>query len=303
MRKRILSFLCALLLCFGTAGRALADSALDTQRLCRLTLTYSRGESCFADLNIDLYRVAGLTADGEMELLEPYSGYPIDITGITSQQQWLDIAQTVRSFVEAESLAPTQSRTTDAQGNAVFEDLETGLYLVKGILTRDSEGAVFFYDFMIYLPAPTEGGYNYDIQAKPKFTEYQPTTRYTVVKLWKDEQISDQRPKSVEVEIFRDGVSQETVYLNPKNNWSYSWVTEDDGALWSVMERNVPDNYRIAIEKDETVFVITNTALSDKPTPPSTGDTSPLLMYVLLLCGSGFAMLLLGGLWLRDRKR
>jgi len=365
MTKKIISVLCALMICITLVQPSFA-AAPDLSRPCRLTLLYSRGEKAFDGLEIDIFRVAGLKSDGSYQLIPPFSAYPVKIHGITSQQQWQSTAQTVKNYVIANNLTPYRSRTTDAEGYAVFDDLEAGLYMVSGITTDN----VIFNDFMIYLPVPLANGYDYDVEAKPKSAEYTPPASYTVLKLWNDGGIAYGRPASVSVDILKDGAVYESVTLSGENNWSYTWEISDSESQWSVMETQVPDGYKVSISQTETAFIITNSVdvpdipidpddnpdppddpeptdptestdpteptepteptdpteptepteptdptepaeppvdIPDDPEPPKsdspyTGDTSPLLFYVVMLCISGFGLMIMGVWGLRDRR-
>ncbi len=276
--------------------------------------------------------MAELCDDGEYRLIEPFSAFPIRIHGITSQQEWQETAQTVKSYAAAHHIPPYGSEVTDGEGVAFFGELETGLYMVKGTTAHTGNGEVVFHDFMIYLPTPVEGGYDYDCSAKPKSTAYtRPGDRYSVVKLWKDSEGTNTRPVSVVVDILKDGAVQETVTLNSANNWSYSWEVSDTQGVWTVMERDVPEGYVVSITGTETAFVITNTLSPENPddpgdpgdpddpddpdapgdpedpTPPNpdvpkTGDTAPLLLYAILLCVSGLGLMILGALSLKGRR-
>ena len=120
------------------------------------------------------------------------------------------------------------------------------------------------------------------------------------------------RPQSIEVEIFRDGVSYQTVTLSEGNIWSYAWTAENDGADWMVVERNLPVGYTVSVEAQGATFILTNTRLPDVPpvedppfdpdTPdvpspsdsPKTGDTPHILLYTVLMYVSGIILILLG---------
>ena len=282
-----------------------AAASFDPTQPCTLTLTFSRNEEVFPDLVIDIYRVAELCDDGSYELIAPFSDYPINIYGISSQQEWKDIAQTVRSYVLANHIAPYQTRTTDGGGFVRFTDLETGLYMVKGVtLTTESysENHDFsFSDFMIYLPTPTENGYDYNVEAKPKSVEHALSSVFTVTKLWNDSGESNQRPDAVTINILRNGEVQQTITLDRSNNWTYTWEDPDGTGSWSVMETDVAKDYKVSIVGNEATFTITNTKTTTS-TIPETGDTAPVLLYVVVLCVSGFGLMMLGILWMRDRN-
>ena len=124
---------------------------------------------------------------------------------------------------------------------------------------------------------------------------------YKVVKLWKDAN-SSSRPTSVDVDILKDGAVHKSVTLNSENNWSYTWTAT--GGDWSVVEKNVSDNYNVSISKNGTSFAITNTLPQDPVDKiPSTGDTAPLWLYVVIMCLSGLVLVILGVISAKNRKK
>lgn len=361
MMKRTVCFFCALMICLGMIRVGCTAAAIDPSRSCSLTLSYTLNGIAFSDLQIDIYRVAELRSDGTYALVEPFSGYPIRIHGITSQQEWRETAQTIKNYAAANQIKTYRSQKTDDNGVVFFDGLQTGLYMVKGAVAQSGNETVAFYDFMVYLPTPKNGDYDYDIEAKPKCTQYTQPVKYTVVKLWKDSGASGSRPASVRVEILKDGAVQERVVLDGTNNWSHSWEAAENGAVWSVMEKDVPNGYQVSITENKTTFFITNTKSNpdpddpddpdtpddpeptvtpddpeptvtpddpdptvtpddpeptvtpddpepsvtpDEPQPdvPNTGDTTPVLLYVTLMCISGFGLMIFGMLGLRDRR-
>jgi len=270
--------------------------------LCSLTLMYSQNEYVFSDVQVEIYRVAELCENGEYKLLEPFSDYPIKIHGITSQQEWKDTAQTIKNYVVAEQVEPYRSKKTDENGNVLFEELETGLYLVKGLTIHNGDGIFTFQDFMVYLPTPSGNEYNYDVEAKPKCSRFIPPQEYTVVKLWNDSAANAQRPDAVYVDIFKDAELYQSVTLSSANNWTYSWKVSDEEGIWSVIEKDVPQGYQVSITNNKTTFIITNTQAPDIPDIPKTGDTTPMLLYVIIMCAAGLGLLILGIRGLKDRR-
>ena len=119
-----------------------------------------------------------------------------------------------------------------------------------------------------------------------------------VLKLWKGDENQLNRPESIEVEIFRNEASFEKIVLSKENNWSYSWVVKDDGSSWMVVERNLPANYTVTVDVRENSFSIINTLIQNESTdpeiPPQTGDTSTVLLYILLMAVSGCMLTILG---------
>ena len=122
------------------------------------------------------------------------------------------------------------------------------------------------------------------------------------------------------IEIFKDGVSYETVVLSEENNWSFSWAVKDDGAEWMVAERNVPAGYAVTVDEHGGAFVLTNTWIPEEPpveepsekppetedvtpgeTPkdemtdvPETGDSPHIMLFTVLMYASGMLLIILG---------
>lgn len=294
--KNRMACLLGVLLCLIILVQPLCVFAegMDTARECNLVLTYAKEGIAFADLEIKLYRVARTTDVGVFEKLAPYDQYPVEVSRITSQTEWNEVATTLRGYVQADGLEPYRTATTNAEGNAVFEKLETGLYLVAGVTAEDT---YVFFDFMLSLPAVQDGECIYDVSAKPKSRLTEPSedpVTYTVLKLWKDEGYEKNRPAEVTVDILKDGTVVETVVLNANNDWKYSFQCQDGKSVWTVVERNVPKGYAVKVTDKETSFVIVNTWEDQPVDPPKTGDTFPLRLYIVVTCIAGSALMILG---------
>jgi len=109
----------------------------------------------------------------------------------------------------------------------------------------------------------------------------QPIT-VNVEKVWKDGNSKD-RPKSVEVVLYRNGEVYETVTLNKDNDWSYSWELTDEYD-WTVDEASVPKGYKKTVSHDGNDWTITNTLKKI----PKTGDDARLLS-LQIMCVVGLA--------------
>lgn len=299
--RRVLLLLLALAVCLPLLLplNTQAASPLDTGRECSLTVIFSKDGYAFGDVPAEIYRVAKAYTNGTYSLIPPFSTFPVNIHGIRSQQEWKDVAYTLSAYVQSQQIPADHTVLSDQEGRASFENLETGLYLVMGKTVENEKGIYTFENFMIYLPTPADGGYDYDMEARPKPAQFTPKTEYTVKKLWKDSAYSASRPGSVTVDIMKNGTMQETVELNSANNWSYSWSAPENTDLWTVVEKDVPNRYDVTITASGGMFTITNTAQSDPQSPPKTGDTAFPLAYILGMCLSGFVLILLGS---RRRK-
>ena len=261
-----------------------------------LTLIYTKDNVVFSDVEVKIYRIAQITNNGDFEKISPYDKYPVEVTNISSQAEWNEIASTLYAYIQADGIKPYDIQKTDKAGKVVFENLEQGLYLVSRV-TAEKDGVTYtFSEFMLSL--------NENVTAKPKPGQTEPSEQiktYTVLKLWKDN--SDNRPDSVRIDISENGVVIETVVLNSDNNWSYTFDSE--GSV-TVVERDVPQGYTVKVVQKENSFVIINTAESnesedpqnpaDKPITdiPYTGDRLPTRYLMMVICFVGLLLLIIG---------
>lgn len=295
MKKRAAAFVLLLMFCISVLPVCASGiTPLEPDRMCSLDVIYGKDNVAFPGLQIRIYRVARANADGSFDLIAPYSGYPVNIHGITAKEEWQETATALAGYVVSDNIDPYRTQKTDADGVASFTRLETGLYLVAGITTENDTGTYVFEDFMIYLPTPVDDGFDYDMEARPKCSSFVPKEEYKVTKLWKDTGYTSSRPSSVSVEIHKDGVLQQTVTLNASNNWTYTWrVSVSDTGKWTVAEKNVPDQYKVTVSENAGSFTITNTRQTSPGNPPKTGDTFLLGPWVMAMCLSGSLLLVL----------
>lgn len=275
---------------------SVARDFVETDRKCTLDLTYKYEETFFSGVEVNIYKVASFTKVGEFELAGAFADYAVDVVNVKSQDEWNALADTLAAYVVADSLMPTATATTNENGVAAFADLEVGLYLIGGFIAEYIDnGTVQYDDFLLSVPGLDDAeNWIYDVDSLPKPLYHEPVyeeIEYSVVKLWKDSGNENKRPVIIEVEILKNGEHQETVNLSAENNWSYSWIGLDDGSVWQVVERNVPEDYTVTFENKETSFIITNTYLTEEP---PTGDSFNAIPYIVIMCASGALLILVG---------
>ena len=303
------------LLCLTPLGAMAASTAdakepIRTDELCTLALSYTCDGQVFSELPVKLYMVAEVSADFQYTLTEDFAGSGLILNGVPSQGEWNVIRTTLEAYILANAVEPSYVVATDELGVAQLTGLKPGMYLVEARQVTTDTLDCHFDSTLIALPGLGEDGlWQYQVSASPKPQILPPVTpdediQLKVLKLWRGDEGLDLRPRSIEVEIFRNGVRYETVTLSAENQWSYSWTAKNDGADWLVMERNIPDDYTVTVERRDTGFVLVNNYGPEDPTPidpPKTGDTSNILAYMVPLYVSGFLLILLGTG--RKRKR
>ena len=331
--------LCLYLMPYSALAVSTADAtqSLSPNTPCSLTLSYTRNETAILDANVKLYQIADLSAEAQFSLTSSFLPTNLILNGIQSTEDWDIVRTTLESHILANSITADFTAVTDHTGQVQWSNLQAGLYLAV------IEGVSYFDPVLISLPGlDANGHWQYQLTVTPKPGAFPPAppspppsekteVQFKVLKLWKGETDEAERPKSIEVEIFRNGSSHQTVVLSEENLWSYTWTAESDGSDWMVVERNVPEGYSVSVEETTTAFILTNIYLSDDPpsddppsdnppseNPPSgppsedilddgnpptdyvspdvpeTGDTPHLLLYTVLMYASGIALILLG---------
>ena len=301
----------AFLLCFclyWMPNQAMAASTteavepIDPNRTCSLTVTYRYGETAFSGVQVKLYRIAQVSADFQYTPTQAFQAYGLRLNGIQAAGEWDVIRSTLEAHILADRITPDAVSETNGDGKVQFDQLATGMYLAIVGQTIQDDLHCHFDSALVTLPGlGQDGRWEYAVSVNAKAEALPPVdadweTELKVLKLWKGDEGRTDRPDSITVEIFRDGISQETVVLSEENRWSYNWKAKDDGASWTVVERNVPQGYTMTVETREDAFVLTNTRTdTDEPgKPPLTGDTFNAMPYILLMTISGMMLIVLG---------
>ena len=273
---------------------------IEPEKTCTLTISYGYDGTVFPDVPVKLYKIADVSADCRYTLTEAFAGSGLILNGIRSTGEWNVVRSTLEAYILAYDIQANRIAVTDLSGQVCWEELETGMYLAVVGEVVQGELHCYFDSALVALPGlDTDGYWQYQVAVHAKAEVMPPIEpdekiEWKVLKLWKGDAGKNDRPKSVTVEIFRDGVSYETVILSEENHWSYTWMAKNDGASWMVVERNVPEGYTMTVETKEKTFVVTNTLDTPPSNPPGTGETINLLVPILLMSISGSVLLLLG---------
>ena len=270
-----------------------------------LTISYRCDGIAFSDQSVKLYKIADVSADAQYTLESDFAASGLILNGIQTNGEWNVIRTTLETYILANNIDPMMTDVTDDSGVAGFDGLKPGIYMLSSLRVEQDETAYYFDSTLVALPGlNTEGIWQYDVSAAAKPEVLPPTDpeddiSFKILKLWRGDEGRNDRPARIEVEIFRNGNSYETVVLSEQNLWSYSWTAKDDGATWKVAERNIPKGYTMTLDERGTTFVLTNTRIPDDPgtppgNPPKTGDTSNILVYTALMLVSGAALIVLG---------
>ena len=312
IRIIIILLSCCLLLMPHPAMAASTSDAVEPilpENDCSLMVSYCCNETAIQDLEVKLYRIAEVSADFQYTLTTTFASSGLVLDGIRTAGEWNVVRSTLEAYILAYNLAPEFTSLTNADGTGSFASLKTGMYLAIAGQAEENGVHYLFDSALISLPGlGPNGRWQYQVSVNAKGVALPPVepdekAEFKVLKLWRGDEGRNDRPKSIEVEIFCNGSSYKTVKLSEENHWAYSWFAEDDGASWTVVERNVPQGYTMTVEKRQSTFVLTNTRTNpdDPVKPPATGDTTNIMLYILLMIGSGSMLIILGVTGKRSR--
>lgn len=208
----------------------------------------------------DMYLIGGTDSNGERFLTGDFADFPIDLD-LTSTSTLTDTARTLESYARTQKITPTASGNSDANGILAFDDLENGLYLFVGKYIKDGAKTYIPVSFIAEI---TDASTVIDVS--PKYTSQIVMAGedygYTVKKIWKNG--GNRIPDSILADIYCDGELYETVQLDDSNDWTYDW-TADEFYIWDVIERDVPDGFKVVYRSNEWQYVIVNTLSTQKP--------------------------------------
>ena len=261
---------------------------------------------------------------GEFTLTGDFKDDPVRLDNRNSDG-WRALAETLRAFVLRDSRKPLDTGVTGSTGLLTFPNrqktLRPGLYLLLGESFVSGGYSYTVEPSLICLPCAdeTSNTWDYDAALAPKH-DREPlppapsddTVERKVLKVWDDGSAAS-RPQEITVQLLKDGVVYDTVRLNAKNSWRYTWskLPKYDASgrriTWTVTETAV-GGYTVSIRQEGVTFVVTNSRTPSTPAQPSTpsGPSLPQTGTVwwpvglLAVCG---AALLLAGLRCGKGKR
>lgn len=295
--KKIVLPLLILMLFFSQT--AVASEKLDMSRKTSVTVHAVYNKTAVEGLEFQLYLVSTMNEDGTLTVEKTFKDLEknLQISG-KNDDLWKNALQKIQQkILKNQDLKPEVSAKSDREGIAYFENLKKGLYFVVPCSFTEKGSVYSTSSFFVLLPDASnenkEWDYTVDVSAKiEKKALYED---YTVLKIWKDRDHEDQRPKKIVVNLFCDGKLYNTVELPQNGRWQYTWSDLETTHQWTVTEEKVKGYETSGIVLEGNTFTITNTCLQDKSTTskklPQTGQLWwPVPM---LLCG-GFLALIIG---------
>ncbi len=277
MKIRKIVSLVAILISFAIVAFTLSATAaafLDKNGSVTLRVTDSETDIPLKNVAFRLYFVARAYESGNSiryELIPPYDESKIGIDDLQDASLPIHLAY----FAESRSL-PYTEKSTDENGVLVFEDLTPGLYLI--VPAQEIEGCYMPSPFVVSVPEydTVNKTWVFDVDASPKIiggvVDGDEDTYISVVKKWKTEK---EIPEKITIVLLRDFKEFAKIELNEDNNWHYRWDGLSKDFVWSVVESQVPDGYKVCYETSSNTVTIINKYNEEGTTEPGEGTTRP----------------------------
>lgn len=268
-----------------------------------LSVLYGTFENPIVGAKLNLYKVADIHGFGEFIPTKEFDSYPLQWNGLDSAQ-WKMLAGTLESYIVADQIKPLDTGVTDKNGRVEFpsniKKMSTALYLIAS--------DPYIYENKVYTLQPTliclpnrdsNDIWNYEEELNLKYEWTDEVSELQVRKIWSGDNVKN-RPNSVTVELYRDNEFYDTVVLNKKNDWHYTWENLRTAYDWKIVEKNVPNGYTVSIDRDGKNFIVTNTYKASSSNVSKLPQTGMLWWPVPILAIVGIVFFM-GG-WLRRRK-
>ena len=304
--RSLAALLCLLAAAVLLPVSAAAAGSVDVDSPASLTITAQYDGAALPDVKFDIYLVSTMDESGELTPVEAFSAYAdeLDIRG-RDDAAWQAMAEKLERELllgNLGALAPTDTAVTDAAGEAHFptegKRLTLGLYLVPGTRTEIGGYVYSTAPFFVLVPEQDKetNTWNYDVTALAKPAKSPVLTDLEVIKIWKDEGHTQQRPQSISIQLLQDGVPYgEPVTLPYNGAWQYTWHDLDSNHKWTVTEAQVSGYQPPDIRQEGNTFIVTNTwETPGTPGEPNLPQTGQLWWPVPAMVAAGLLLVLIG---------
>ena len=259
---------CVLAVLVVFSATAYAAGPIDLDREVSLEIVHLYDGKPIQGADFSIYKVADVdpNAYGGFIVDKAFDRYPVQFDDM-DQDAWNALASTLKGYVLRDGLTPFDTGTTGTDGKLRFPNQATGmkpgLYLVLGEPTVDAGYVYSSLPYLVALPgfSETDNDWLYDVVSRSKCSRTEDLLDLTVLKKWDDKGFELVRPDSVTVQLLCDGKVQDTVVLNPSNNWTYTWTKLESRFDWTVVEQDIK-NYQVIVEVSGDIVTITNKFVS-----------------------------------------
>ncbi len=167
MKKQALTVIMVICLLFVSVLHVSGAETLDMERTGTVSVTLTYNDKAVPGGSFEAYRVAGVSVENGADYSFTYTPSYEDCTVSLEDLSDSGIVEKLEEYTEDKDISGI-SVTVSEKGIAVFEDLETGLYLI--VQNKAAEGYTPVNSFIVSVPQLEDGNYVYEIDATPKIT-------------------------------------------------------------------------------------------------------------------------------------
>lgn len=159
--KKMMNKIFAVFMCFVLA---LSIMLPVTAVASSITVILENDGKAVTDVAFKIYYVAEITDSSDYSLIGDFKNSGVDFNAY-NQDNNSDYADKLKAYAEKNNIKSVSEKVTDANGKAVFENLNNGVYLIVGKDFKNGKVT----PFVAQLPSLDENGkLTYNITAKPK---------------------------------------------------------------------------------------------------------------------------------------
>ena len=261
-----------------------------------------------SNINCRVYKVAEYSEAGNYKLVKPFDHFVDEVELLDkienapaemTTNDWRQLGITLNKYLN-ESVTYEVYEDVIKEGMVVFSDIDTGLYLIT-VDSAEIDGKNYVSLSMLStVPNLKESGeWNYQVELDyaSKLGSVDIYDSYSVQKIWKSHTTATPVKQEIIVDLYAEGMTEpyDSVKLNEENNWSYTWKDLPGGSVWSVKEREVPENYKVLYSQNGAYFVIENVYYPPgTPPEPPLPQTGQLWWPVPILMAVGLFLMIMG---------
>ena len=293
MRKlSVIAVIAVMLISLFAASVPAGAMGIETENTADLTISYLVDNNAAApNVEFKVYKIADIDAYGNFTVTQQFEKYNVSLD-VTTSSEWTDLAAMLSDYITRDDIEAAFTNKTDTKGQMVLKGLPLGMYLAVGNKYTSGRTTYTAEPFLVCLPNKdvNTSEWQYEVTSDVKYSSVtssssggggggSSTTSLTVRKSWADSGHTGDRPSSVTVQLLRSGKVYSEMTLSASNDWTYRWTGLSRAYTWTVVEKTVPDGYRVGVSKTGTSATITNTWQSSpsstaKPTASPSGSTT-----------------------------
>ena len=252
----------AVLLCVAMVFACTVTAFSATEKKGSITASFK-----LKDTEFELFKIGSIGNDG-IVLTETFSKYNVDMDSEY-------FADTLTLYVKRDKIAPYRKSLTNASGEVKFDNLDKAVYLLVGNNVEVNGNYYNIKPSVISLPYNDGNSLVWDVNVEVKYEvtiDNGGICDINTMKIWRN-RIKGKPLQDIEIQLLRDWEVYDTIILNEANNWTYEWEDLDRKYHWSIIEKDVPPDYKVNIRTEGDLHTVTNTNvvnIEPKPTVPTT---------------------------------